>query len=46
MPNTSFGPPVGTPALANSSAMITCSSGDSPPPPYSTGQPGARYPAS
>ena len=46
MPNTSLGPPVGTPALANSSAMITCSSADSPPPPYSTGQPGARYPAS
>ena len=42
MPNTSLGPPVGTPALANSSARITCSSADSPPPPYSCGQPGAR----
>ena len=40
MPKPSFGPPVGTPALANSSARITCSSADSPPPPYSTGQPG------
>ena len=41
MPNTSFGPPVGTPALANSSATITCSSAVSPAPPYSVGQPGA-----
>ena len=42
MPNTSLFPPVGTPARANSSAMITCSSADNPPPPYSTGHPGAR----
>ena len=30
MPNTSFGPPVGTPAWANSSARITCSSARQP----------------
>ena len=38
MPNTSLLPPVGTPAFVNSSARITCSSADSPAPPYSVGQ--------
>ncbi len=42
MLNASFGPPEGTPARVNSSARITCSSAESPPPPYSFGQFGAR----
>src|SRR5437588_492793 len=42
MPKTSLGPLCGTPALANSSATITVSMGDRPPPPYSFGHATAR----
>ena len=46
IPNPSWGPPVGTPALQNSSATTTISSGDSPPPPYCWGHDGASSPFS
>ena len=42
MENTSLVPPVGTPAWANSSARITCSSAVRPGPPYSVGHDDAR----
>ena len=42
MLNGSLGPPVGTPARANSSARMTCSVALSPAPPYSWGQPGSQ----
>src|SRR6478735_1083050 len=44
MPNTSLGVPGGTPTLLNSSAMMTCSSGLSPPPSNSFGHDGASSP--